>query len=125
MKRIDTQQGSHRFANSSCRAGVKHHDRQHVSPAHLLPELRGEWVRKDLGRERKEFFRISERKYSACFECSRMPKSSVTAPCGVLTHTQAAPDGQCAVRGFSGKMKWQNAVGLIHPVKNGDVGKAG
>jgi hypothetical protein len=70
----DTQQGEVRFANSSCRLRLKHQSSQYLSPPHLLPELRGEWVRKDLGRKRKEFLQMSERNSTAHFECSRMFK---------------------------------------------------
>lgn len=100
------QQRKIRFVNSSRRSGVKLENIHQFSHSLLLPELREEWVRKDLGKERKEFLRTSARESSMRFECSRMFKSSVTAPCGVLTHTQAAPDGQWAVRGFSGKTEW-------------------
>jgi hypothetical protein len=46
----DTQQDKVCFANSSCRSRLKLQDSQFLSPPHLLPELRGGWVRKGIGR---------------------------------------------------------------------------
>jgi len=81
------QQHSIRFVNSTHRSNLKLQDSNQFSPLHYLPELRGEWVRKDLGKERKEVYGVSERKSAARSQCSRMFKSSVTAPVwGFNTH---------------------------------------
>lgn len=102
----DKAQDAIPFVNPSCRSRLKRQDSHRFTPPLLLPELRGEWVRKDLGKERKEFSRyvgLSERRSAARPECSRMCRSSVTAPVwGVNTH----PSGSgwlIAIRGFSGQ----------------------
>jgi len=46
-----------------------------------------------------------------------MFKSSVTAPCGVLTHTQAAPGGTYRAWGFSGI-----AEVLLRKLRYGPIG---
>jgi hypothetical protein len=61
----------------------------------LLPQLRGEWVRKGVEKERKgrnrqeqskEGCQIPSESTAQSFECSRTFTPSVTAPCGALTH---------------------------------------
>ena len=47
--RSDTQEGKVCVANSSCCSRLILQDSQCFIPAHLLPELRGEWVRKGIG----------------------------------------------------------------------------
>lgn len=59
---------------------------QGFRPSPLLPELRGEWVREDLGRERKEFLNIllvKQRWSLSVRGCLGHPRQP---PCGVLTH---------------------------------------
>lgn len=107
--RSDIQEGSVRFANPSCRSRLKLQYSHRVSPPRLLPELRGEWVRKGIGRIEIERMRrgkpviLTERNLQRCALNVRgsLCNSAIT-PCGVLTHTQAAPDGQVAAWGFSG-----------------------
>lgn len=78
--RLASQQMVCDFDKLCCLSGIEAQRLRRLSPSPLPPELRGEWVRKDLGREREEFLANTQSQTVMSSECLRMFRSSATTP---------------------------------------------